>query len=512
MIRRIDRLLDRTTMYRLLLFYLVSLLGLGLILAAAGAIRISPVALLSTVLLYLAVTLAANWGFARLFRVDAHAESTIITALILSLISGPVLVFSDPRHAGYLALAGLFAVASKYLIAIRRHHLFNPAAFGILLTGLLFGEYSTWWVGNIALLPLVVAGGLLLLRKINRFRMVGLFVASAVLFLFAQGILEGIGAATALSTISFTLLRSELPFAALVMLTEPLTSPKAFSRQVPYAVLTAFCFLPRLNLFGYAISPEEALLIGNLFSLLVSPSYRMALHLRERQEIAPSIFAFTFERPRGFRHRAGQYLEWRLALPRSDARGNRRFFTIASSPTEKELMIVLRIPAAASAYKRALHAMRPGDRLLAGELAGDFVLPHDPAIPLVFIAGGIGITPFRSIFKELLDTGERRSIVLFFLHLRGESLFEELLAEAEQKLGLSVVHILTDAQGTSKGSYGRIGQLNRQAIEEKVSDYRKRRFYLAGSLEMVEATRSLLRGMGVAARRITADAFPGYPR
>jgi len=511
MIRLIDVLLNRITTYRLLLYHLISLILLAAILAIARVIPISPGALLSTAAIYLAVTLCANWVFARLFRVDANRESTIITAVILTLISGPVSIASDPVHAGYLALAGLFAVASKYLLAIRRQHIFNPAAFGIFLTGILFGQYSTWWVGNIAMLPLVVVGGLLVLRKMNRFRMAGLFFAAQIVFLFAQGIWQGIGAATALASVSFAFLRAEIVFAAVVMVTEPLTSPKVFPKQAVYAVITAFFFLPQINIYGFAISPEAALLIGNLFSYLASPGFKLVLRLKERREIGPNIMAFTFAYPRGFKHKLGQYMEWTIPLRERDSRGNRRCFSIASSPTESELMIAVRFHDDSSAYKRAMATMRPGDRMVAAELGGEFVLPSDPSEPLAFIAGGIGITPFRSMIKYLVDTGERRSIVLLYANSRKEEIvFAELLKEAEEKIGVKVVYTLTDTRRVTDQWSGRIGPVSEGMIHEEVPDYRYRHFYVSGPLTMVVGVRSVLRSIGIRPSRIRTDLFSGY--
>lgn len=512
MIRLLDNLLNRITMYRLLLYFLISLLVLGFILGLTHSILVSPVALVSTVVIYLAVTLGGNWIFARLFGVDSNKESTIITALILSLISGPVSVLTDPLHAAYLALAGLFAIASKYLLSIRRQHIFNPAAAGIFLTGILFGQYSSWWVGNVDLLPLVVVGGFLVLRKINRFRMVGVFLGAEIIFLIGQGIVMGTGAVMSpLQSLSFVFLHTEIIFAAVVMFTEPLTSPKTFPKQAIYAVVTAFFFLPQMTILGFTVNPENALLIGNLIAYLMAPGYKLGLRLKERREIGPNIMSFTFDYPRGFTHKLGQYMEWTIPLRKTDSRGNRRFFSIASSPTEPELMIAARFYDGSSAYKRALALMQPGDRIVAGELSGEFVLPKNPSIPLVFIAGGIGITPFRSMIKHMSDTDDRRPVVLFYSNYYPEEIvFSDVLKEAEQKIGLKVVHTLTDCERVPKNWCGRTGFVDETMIAEEVPDYKERHFFISGSLKMVEAMQGVLHRLGVHASRIKTDFFPGY--
>ncbi|TGV95790.1 FAD-dependent oxidoreductase, partial [Mesorhizobium sp. M2E.F.Ca.ET.154.01.1.1] len=109
---------------------------------------------------------------------------------------------------------------------------------------------------------------------------------------------------------------------------------------------------------------------------------------------------------------AGQYLEWTLGLDRSDNRGNRRYFTVASSPTEQSVRLGVKFYPKSSAFKQALGTMRPGGTIHAAQLAGDFTLPSDPKIKIAFLAGGIGITPFRSMLQYLIDRNESRPIVV----------------------------------------------------------------------------------------------------
>lgn len=502
----VDRLLNRTTGYRLLLVYLIALLAVGLLLAIVRMVPVSPFALLSTLAVTLATCLPANRLLARLLRVEPNRESSLITALILTLISAPVSIARLPLDVGYQAMAGLAAVCSKYVIVVRRRHLFNPAAFGIVVVELAFGQYPTWWVGTIALLPIVALGGLLVLRKIHRLRMAALFLAGQTLLLFLQALLRGAPAAVALTTLGFALLRSELPFAAIVMLTEPATSPVPFPKQAVYALATAVLFLPDLSIGPLSVSPEVALLVGNLIAFLLGTGPRLLLRLHERREIAPGILLFSFARPEGLRFRPGQYLEWTLATTARDDRGNRRIFTIASSPTESELLVAARCPARPSAFKRELSALEPGGRITASGLGGDFVLPRDAAVPLAFVAGGIGITPFRSMIKYLVDRGEARSIVLLFLCGVGESgVFEEVLREGEERVGLRVARVIVDRRP------GRWAGLALEGlIPREIPDYADRRFYLSGPLDMVEAARRALHRIEVPRRRITTDLFPGY--
>ena len=110
------------------------------------------------------MALAACWLtnkiFARIFAVPANNESVYITALILALILDPVAA-TDSKGIVALAFTSVWAISSKFILAIRRKHLFNPAALGVALSALLLDQPATWWVGgNLALLPLVLLGGM----------------------------------------------------------------------------------------------------------------------------------------------------------------------------------------------------------------------------------------------------------------------------------------------------------------------------------------------------------------
>lgn len=512
MIKFVDSFVNRVTMYRLLLYYLAALLLVGTVFGALRIMPVDPLAVVETSAIFLVVAVISNWVMSRLLSIQANHESSIITALILSLIAGPVSIPAEPGKAGVLALAAVFAIVSKYLIAYRKQHVFNPAAFGIFLTGTLFGEYSTWWVGNIAMLPFVAIGGLLLLlRRISRFRFVGVFLAAFTVFQFGYSLMQGMQLGSILQNIGFIYLHTEVPFLAIVMLTEPLTSPKRFNLQIIYTMIVAFFLLPQLTFFGLNFSPEEALLLGNIFSFMVSPSFKLVLQLRDKRAIGRNILSFAFDRPSGFDHRLGQYMEWTLPLERIDSRGNRRYFSIASSPTENQLLIAARFYEHSSSYKESLSAMRNGDTIVAAELGGDFVLPNDPARKLAFIAGGIGITPFRSMVKFLLDKNQARDITLLYSNYGpDEIVFRDVFDEAQQKIGLTVVYTLTDPERVPADWTGKVGLVDEDMVRSVVPDFRERTFYVSGSPGLVDTVKRTLRGLRVPRSHIRSDYFPGY--
>jgi Na+-transporting NADH:ubiquinone oxidoreductase subunit NqrB len=214
----------------------------------------------------LSACLGVNWAFARVFAAKSNWESVCITALIIALIITPPAP-GDLAAIGFLVLVAAWAMASKYLIASGKRHLFNPAAFGAALMGIAFHRTVSWWVGdNAVLLPLIVLGGAILL---TRFRYTGMLAAYAVVVLgisVAHGDLSSVaGVAHALSMMG---IHSMFCFFGLVMLTEPRTAPLGRRRQIVYGALVGLLFSPFTHIGGYYFTPEVAILCGNLFAFL----------------------------------------------------------------------------------------------------------------------------------------------------------------------------------------------------------------------------------------------------
>src|SRR5450759_1735756 len=131
MLRSIDNLLNRITMYRLVLYVLIALLGIAVVLSAFGGMGYNPFALLFSIGFLLAVCALTNWLFAKAFKIPANAESTYISALILALIISPIQSYNDLWFLGW---AAVLAMASKYIVAINKRHIFNPVAFAVAIT------------------------------------------------------------------------------------------------------------------------------------------------------------------------------------------------------------------------------------------------------------------------------------------------------------------------------------------------------------------------------------------
>lgn len=399
-------------------------------------------------------------------------------------------------------------MASKYILAINKKHIFNPAAAAVAATAIFINKSASWWIGTLPMLPFVISGGYLIARKIRRTDLVWSFLIISGLTVIIWTFVNG---GNPISSIKKTIADSAIFFFAYVMLTEPLTTPPTKILRVIYGAMVGFLFAPQVHFGGIYLTPEMALLAGNIFSYAVSPKDRLILKLNEKIKIAPDTYDFVFSSNKRLRYNPGQYMEWTLGHQNPDARGNRRYFTLASSPTENDVRIGIKFYDNSSSFKKAMDDIPPGGTIAASQLAGDFILPRDKNKKLVFIAGGIGITPFRSMIKYLIDKNDQRQITLFFANKYvSEIVYRDIFDEAKQKLGITTIYTLTDKEKLPADWRGEYGRVDGAMIQKYVPDFRQRNFYLSGPNAMVEANEEMLRSLGMSRDQIKTDYFPGF--
>jgi glycine betaine catabolism B len=505
MLRALDNLLNRITMYRLVLYYLIFLLAAALLLTLGGILKYDVFAFLFSTAFLLAVSLAVNWLFAKVFKVAANVESAYISALILALIITPIHSMNDLWFLGW---AAVLSTASKYILAINRKHLFNPAALAVAITYFSLNRSASWWVGSGPMLAFVLLGGILVVRRISRWDLVLAFLLTSAAASLVLGLFTGGNPLTALQQV---LLSSPLFFFGFVILTEPHTTPPTRPGRIGYGVLVGLLFTPQLSIGKFFITPELAILMGNLFSYTtINPKKRVVLTLKEKNRIAPDIYDFVFSHARHLDFTPGQYMEWTLGHDHPDARGNRRYFTLASAPTEKNLRVGVKINQHSSTFKRALLEMSSGDEIIAEQVTGDFVLPKDPRQKCVFIAGGVGVTPFRSMVKYLLDTRQPRPMVLFYAApTLDELVYRDIFERAKHDLGLQVIYTLTDPAQVPPNWSGAVGRITPALIKSCVPDYGGCIYYLSGPRGMVDSFKDSLARMDIPRERVRTDFFAG---
>lgn len=228
----------------------------------------------------------------------------------------------------------------------------------------------------------------------------------------------------------------------------------------------------------------------------------MKLKLYSRRSESPGVESFLFRSEKPLVWKAGQFLHYVLNHAPTDDRGSDRWFTIASAPYERHVMLTTRFAPKqkqGSTFKRALKKLRRGDTIEVSDLEGDFIV-SDPGKQYVFIAGGIGITPFRAILKEAAHAGKRLRAILLYANRTTVAAYRKDLDAMARRNRHLVIHYLFDPQ-----------RLDRKTIQELVPDLKAPVFYVSGPEPMVDGVSRLLRRMGVPSRRIKQDWFPGYP-
>lgn len=502
----VDGFLNSITMYKSVLYGLFLLAFCSFIASFWGVVPLNPLLLSAHLSVLVSLCYIANLFFSKILKAPANSESYFITALILFfIIPSPI---RGVEGIWVSALAAILAMASKYLFAIKRRHIFNPAAVSAVLISI-FGFGASWWVATPALIPATIIISLLIVRKVRKFSLFSTFLGIVFIEIVVFSVLFfNTPLNSALSQIIFSW---PVFFFAGIMLTEPLTMPPTRRLQVLYGILVGFFFAFQMPIGPLQMTPELALIVGNIFAYIVGSKQKIILKLLKIEKASSSIFNFVFEPSEKPNFQAGQYVEWTFPHRNTDSRGNRRYFTIASSPTEKNVMLGVRIEETSSSFKKALKNLESGDKLSIGSLSGDFTLPDDKTRKLLFIAGGIGVTPFRSMIKNLLDQKEKRDIVLFHSCSRGDDfVYADVFSEAEKRIGL-VRHCLLSEKENAKASFkGEFGHLNNSILKRLVPDYKDRLFYISGSNVMVDATKKVLRESKVKSSQIVTDYFSGY--
>lgn len=506
MLKSIDDFLNKTTMYRLLLYYLGGLLAVAFIVSLFGNLGFSPVALLVSVAILLLACWIINRAFALVFKVPVNHESSIITALILALLITPNLGLYDIMFL--LAASGL-AMASKYILTIKDVHIFNPAALAVVITAIGPQQDASWWIGTAAMLPFVFVGGVLVVRKIKREHMVISFFVTAFL---VTALMTWFGHGNVLTALQETALSSPVFFLGFVMLTEPLTSPGTKGKQTLFGILVGLLVPPQVHFASFYTSPELSLIIGNIFAYLINPRVRVFPVLTQKIRIAAHSVDFVFKPDKKLAYRPGQYMEWTLPHHHIDGRGNRRYFTLASSPTEPTLRLGVKFYEPSSSYKKAMLDMTNETTIVAVQVAGDFVLPKNQKRKLVFIAGGIGVTPFRSMVKYLIDKQEQRDVIMLYAASNAQDIaYQDVFERARQRLGIATTYILAKPDPNQPlDVYQRSGYIDSNAIRSTVPDYRDRIFYVSGSHQMVVAIQDEFAKLGIPKSHVKVDYFPGY--
>lgn len=225
----------------------------------------------------------------------------------------------------------------------------------------------------------------------------------------------------------------------------------------------------------------------------------MKLKFIEKKKEAGDAVSHIFEPQEPITWTAGQFLVYSILHENPDVRGVQRFFTISSAPFEGYVMLTTRIFSEnPSTFKQALERLREGDIVEVKGPDGDFVV-ENPNLNYVFIAGGIGITPYRSIILELMHKKESLNIELLYANKTDEFFFKD---EFEPLISINpnfkIRYIVSPHH------------IDENYIEQNVKDIQNKIFYVSGPEKMVEDLGEMLKGIGIKEDHIKQDYFPGY--
>ena len=221
--------------------------------------------------------------------------------------------------------------------------------------------------------------------------------------------------------------------------------------------------------------------------------------------------AFHFARPPGFAFQAGQNVMVTLIdPPEDDAQGPMRAFTIASAPHEEDLVIATRMRD--TAFKRVLRTAPLGAEVEIDGPNGEMVLHEDAARPAVFLAGGIGITPFLSMARHAAHRALPHRIVLFYGNRRPEDAawLEELRALEGRNRNYKLVAAMSEAHKSARPWDGEKGFIDRAMLERHLADLKAPVYYFAGPPAMAMAMQDMLAGAGIDAANMRSEEFYGY--
>ena len=237
----------------------------------------------------------------------------------------------------------------------------------------------------------------------------------------------------------------------------------------------------------------------------------LTIKLKSRDEVAAGTTAFHFEKPPHFTFAPGQAGDFSLTNPpQTDKEGDKRSFSLASAPYESDLIVATRMRD--TAFKRSLETIPLGTEFVLDAPWGELTLHEDTSIPAVFLTGGIGITPVRSIVLQATRDKLNQKLVLFYANRRPEdaAFLDELKQAEKENPNFTLVATMTKMAGSSRPWQGETGLIDQAMLTRHLKDITVPIYYISGPPEMVDAMQKMLSSAGVKSGNVRAEEFSGY--
>lgn len=212
-------------------------------------------------------------------------------------------------------------------------------------------------------------------------------------------------------------------------------------------------------------------------------------------------------RPENFNFQTGQYVSWTISHPNPDPRGITRSFTLASAETEDELVFLSKFYEPSSTFKVAMRTLSPGQEMQISSARGDFLLPPDTSLPLVFIAGGVGAAPFRAFFQHLKGISHKHPITFFYANQYQDNIPLKSFFDIQPA---KIIYTLT--RENPENWTGETGYITAKMIEKYISreTLSQAKFYLCGSINLSTAITRELLSLKIKPSQLHRDIFTGY--
>ena len=223
------------------------------------------------------------------------------------------------------------------------------------------------------------------------------------------------------------------------------------------------------------------------------------LEFIKKIEVAPDVYSFIFKCPKDFKWIAGQFIQITLPHENFDDRGIRRYFSIASAPFEKNIMVATRIQLKnSSSFKKAFYNLIPGTVIESAEPKGKFIVEKQDK-KIIFIAGGIGITPVRSLIFDLNYRDKLKDVDLLYSNRDDNIPFKTEIEDIKKKnLSFNIYYFLSP------------NVISEETLSKIYTKFPNSYIYISGPPAMVSGISDLIILKGINKDDIKTDYFPGY--